>query len=683
MSIFFFLPTVFAAGLPPTLDAFLKGAVVVAFAAVAVLLLCHRLKIPPLVGLLGTGLLIGPSGLGLVEQSEVVEAFAEIGVVLLLFAIGLELSMAKLKELQRFFLVGGGLQAGFTLAAATLVALGLGFDLRRALFYGCLLVLSSTALVLKIYAERGEMESPQGQASLGILLLQDFLIVPMIILVPVLGGRVSASPLELATRFGGGLLVVGAIFFAARYLMPRVLHQIVRTRGREIFVLGAFGLCLGMAWGTAHLGFSLALGAFLAGILVSESEYSHQVVADVAPLRDLFASIFFVSIGMLVDLRIFHSHAAAVFGLAAAIVVGKALLAGGAVALLRLPRRVAVLSGLGLAQVGEFSFVVMEVGRVNGLLTGDRFQIFLAAAVTTLALTPGLVALAPALAARLGGPDRSAEGARASVAPPRVVVIGYGAGGRIIARVLREVRVPYMVVELNGETVRRAKAEGESITFGDASRREILEHAGVPDAQVLVVAISDPSLIPGVVQMARDLHPAIEIVVRTRRVREIDRLRELGADQVIAEEFETAIEIFNRVLRRLHTPRNVIRAQTRVLRQEGYLALRRPALDAEASSALLDALVEGTVEIYRLRRTSPAVGRSLRDLDLRRRVGASVVAVVRGDDSMPNPSADLELAADDSLVVVGSHDEIERAFDLLASPGESTEESSGEKRPAS
>ncbi|MEM8930217.1 MAG: NAD-binding protein, partial [Acidobacteriota bacterium] len=346
----------------------------------------------------------------------------------------------------------------------------------------------------------------------------------------------------------------------------------------------------------AKLGFSLALGAFLAGILISESEYSHQVIADVAPLRDLFASIFFVSIGMLVDLQVFARYAGEVLALAVAIVVVKSLLATIAVLWIPMARRVAVLTGLGLAQVGEFSFVIMAVGRDNGLLTGDRFQIVLAAAVLTLAVTPGLMAVAPALARRFGD-DPIDVTERATETPPRVVMIGYGDGGRIIAGVLREVRIPYIVIELDGDIVRKAKAEGESIVFGDATRREILEHAGVEDAQVLLVTISDQAALPGIVLTARDLHPAIEIVVRTRHVRDIDVLREVGADQVIAEEFETAIEIFNRVLRRLHTPRNVIRAQTRILRQEGYLALRRPALDSEATSALHDAVLEGPVEI--------------------------------------------------------------------------------------
>lgn len=650
---------------------FLQQAVAVFAAAVVVALICMRLRLPSLVGLLLAGILIGPSALGLVDDVEAIELFAEVGVVLLLFIIGLELSLAGLREMGRPFLLGGSLQAVLTLGMVAAGAVVLGATPSRAIFFGMVVTLSSTAIVLKLLDDRREAQTPHGKVTLAILLFQDFLIVPMIVLTPVLGGAVAASPGALAIRFGGSLLAVALVVVGARVLMPRALHLIVRTRSRELFVLGALAICLGMAWATHSFGFSLALGAFVAGLLVSETEYSHQVFADVAPFRDVFASVFFVSIGMLVDLGAAVARWPAVLGLAVAIVAVKALACGAAAAALHYPARTVMAVGLGLAQIGEFAFVLMEVGRENGLLDGSGFQLLLSAAVLTMLATPGLVIAAPALAEvwqrRRGGagislPDDEAAPERSG----HVVVVGFGVGGALLARVLRETRIPYLVIELNGETVRKAAAAGEPILYGDATRREILVHAGVERAAVVVFVVTDPQAVRRAVAVARQLNPGIEIIVRSRQVQEIEELTRLGADQVVAEEFEAAIEIFTRVLERFHVPRNVVRAQTRLLRGEGYLMLRSASMRDGVSEAVLSALAAGTTDVFRIAEGSAAAGRTLRELDLRRRSGASVIALVRGETTYPNPSAEERLEAGDDLVLVGSHAEVDAAWEALS-----------------
>ena len=642
------------------LDHFLQQAVFVLGAAVAVLLASHRLKVPPLVGLLLTGLAIGPSGAGLVSDDEAIHVLAEIGVVLLLFVIGLELPFSRLQEIRRPFLIGGSIQALLTTAVGAGAATLAGLTPSQALFFGFVLTLSSTAIVLKLYGDRRESDAPHGRMALAILLFQDFLIVPMIVLTPVLGGEVAASTAELVRRFGGSLV--------AHYLMPRLFHMLVKTRIRETLVLGALGICLAMSWLTHSLGFSLALGAFVAGIIISETEYSHQVVADMVPFRDVFASVFVISVGMLVDLDYVASHAGIVFGLALAIVAAKILTGGVAVAALRFPPRTVAAVALGLAQVGEFSFVLMEVGHSHGLLQGERYQLLLSAAVLTMLATPVLLPLGPALGLRLRGPAaRDPEGdAAAKARSGHVIVLGFGHGGKLLARVLREVGIPYAVVELNGETVRHASAAGEPIVYGDATRREILEHAGVERANVVVFALSDPEATRHGVRLVRDLNPALEIIVQTRSVPEIAELRERGADQVVADEFETAIEIFTRVLARFHVPRNIVRAQTRLLRGEGYRMLRAPSLAEGVSEAMLEALAAGTTEVFRVEPASAAAGRTLKNLHLRRETGASVIAVVRGDTTHSNPSAELVLEPGDDLVLVGSHEQVDKAFMLLS-----------------
>jgi monovalent cation:H+ antiporter-2, CPA2 family len=329
-----------------------------------------------------------------------------------------------------------------------------------------------------------------------------------------------------------------------------------------------------------------------------------------------------------------------------------------------IPARTAAIVALALAQVGEFSFVLARAGEQVGLLAADQMQYFLAASILSLMATPVLLALAPRLLSRL--PGAAPKAARAPLAN-HVVIVGFGMNGSILARVLRETGIRYVAIELNGDIVRAAKAAGEPILYGDATRREILEHAGLEQASLAVFAISDPDALRLGIGQARALHPELRIVVRTRRMADLDRLYRVGADEVIAEEFETAIEIFNRVLRHYHVPRNIVEAQERILRGDQYQMLRSPRR-GQMPSQILDLLAAGVTEVFLVGAQSPAVGRTLAQLDLRNRAGASVIAVVRGEQPITNPAADLALAGGDALVLVGSHAEIRRGFDLLEGP---------------
>ena len=653
------------------LDTFLREVVLLLASAVVVVLASVKLRVPPIVALLVTGVLIGPHGLSLISGVREVELFAEVGVALLLFTIGLEVSIDRLRRLRRALLLGGSMQVSLTTLVVTGAAVVLGLPWPHALFIGWVAALSSTALVLKLLGEKREIETPHGQLALAILLFQDFLIVPMIALTPVLAGTLGFSVGGLLGRLAGAAGAIAAVFVLARRLFPWLLEIVVRSRVREVLLLGALALCLGMGWLTHSLGFSLALGSFLAGVLLAGSLYSHQVIADIAPFRDLFSGIFFISIGMLLDVGWVVAHPGTVIGVAAAVVALKIATAGAAGAALGYPVRTVVLSAFALAQVGEFSFVLMEVGLANGLLVGDRFQLLLAAAVVTLLATPAVVMVSHPLSAWLSGllPTGLATASGEPVTGEKsdhVVVVGFGVGGRLLARVLREAGVSYVVVELSGELVRTGRYEDEPMLYGDATREEILRRAGIERANVVVFAIADTEGVLLGVRLARRLAPGAQIIVRTRLVREIEGLRAAGADQVVAEEFETAIEVFTRVLERYHVPRNVVRAQTRVLRGEGYSMLRSPSQDSTVSQAVIDALAAGTTDVYLLDSDSVVRGRSLRELDLRRRTGATVIAVVRGGSSQLNPEPDLSLEPGDCLILMGSHEEVDNAFDYLA-----------------
>jgi len=651
----------------------LEELVIVLAASVLVIYLSHKVKLPSVVGFLLTGVLIGPGGLSLVKRAGTIDILAEIGVVMLLFTIGLEFSPERLKKIQRNFWAGGGLQVSLTTAAciALLVAV-LGIAWRQALFYGFLVSLSSTAVVLKILKDRVETDSPQGRISLGVLIFQDIAIVPMIALVPVLANTGRVSPGTIVMRFGLSAAVIGTVFAVARYLMPRVLHVVVRTRIREVFLITALFICLGMALLTSSLGLSLALGAFLAGVLIAESAYSHQVVSDILPFKDVFNSLFFISVGMLLDTGAVWRFKLVVLGLVAAIILLKFAVVVLTVAVLGYAGRIALVTGLALAQIGEFSFVLAGVGRDNGLLEGNVFQAFIASSILTILATPFLIQLSPALAERsqrafgwkARTPDRGGSSGRDL--DGHVIVAGFGLNGRNLAHVLKEAGIPYVILELNPVTVRSATAEGEPIIFGDVSSRSILEEARARQAKGIVFAISDPQMTRRGVRAVREINPDMFIIVRTRYAAEIDDLLALGAGDVIPEEFETSIEIFTRVLDKYHVPRNVIDAQVKVLRGECYGMLRGSCSAIRPSAERIsDLLAAGTAETYFVGGGAWPAGKTLGELDLRVRTGATVIAVVRSRDSFVSPGPDFEIKAMDTLVLVASQRDIDRAFVYL------------------
>ena len=625
----------------------------------------HRFRIPAVVGFLLTGVLIGPSALALIRDVEQVELLAEIGVVALLFTTGLEFSLDRLKSLRKPFLLGGGLQTGLTIGIVLLLMLALGRSWQEALFFGFIVALSSTAIVLKLLSARKENDTPHGWLAIGVLIFQDFLVVPMVVLAPILAHRVDASPIELILRFVGGIAVLGLAAVAARFLIPRILGMLARTAVREIFILGSLLLVLGMSLLTNSLGFSMALGAFLAGILLAGSDYSHQIFSDVVPFRDLFSSVFFISVGMLLDLRMVAERPLQILGVALGIMLLKALIVGVAGMVLRYPLRTSVIAGVSLAQIGEFSFVLLTVPGASDLLTPTDFQTIVAASVFTMIVTPLLLSFAPGLSLKLDElfPARAEGSGRDKSA--HVIVVGYGVNGRNLTRVLREVGIGHVVVEFSGERAALARKEGITVLYGDATRAEILEEAGAERALVIVFGISDPIAVRRAVRFSKQINRNIHIIVRTRLVGEIEPLYTEGADEVVAEEFETSIEIFSRVLQRLHIPRNVIEAETRVLRGDSYEVLRAPRPSKHMSSSVLDLLAAGATEVFLVRDSSRLVGRTMLDLALREKTGATIIAVVRGQKSFPSPAADFDLFGGDNMIIMGGHAQVDEAFRYL------------------
>ncbi|HEV2861458.1 MAG TPA: cation:proton antiporter [Pyrinomonadaceae bacterium] len=656
----------------------LKDLLILLTASVPIAFLFHRLRLPTIVGFMITGVVIGPYGFGLIRDVHAIEVLAEIGVVLLLFTIGLEFSLRRILEMRRLVVAGGGAQV----VATTLLVAGLAYVLGRpanqAVFFGFLFALSSTAIVLKSYVERAEVDAPHGRAGVGILLFQDLSIVVMMLLVPVLGGREGASASQVALALGSALAAVAAIILVSRKAVPYLLHHVVRLRSPDLFIIFVVLVSLGAAWLTSVFGLSLALGAFIAGMVLSESEYSHQVVADILPFRDVFNSVFFVSIGMLLSLSALWADLWVVLAWVCALTLGKAAVVLAVVRLLGYSLRVSTMAAVGLAQVGEFSFILARAGLPQGLLSEADYQRFLAASILSMIATPFLIKAAPRVGYAVqsvfapgslleptvagfdpGGPDLRGH----------VVIVGYGLNGRNLARVLRQVKVPYLVLELNAEAVREARARDERIVYGDATRREVLHHVGLERARVLVLAISDPVATRHTVSLARQMNPDIHVIVRSRYMSELQDLRRLGADEVIPEEFETSIEIFSRVLREYGVARAVIRRQVEAIRSDVYEMLRAPSLPHAGKGEIAEALAGASTETLVVGAESAGAGKTIGELKLRSMTGASVIALVRDGRTELNPGPDLRLRPEDVIVLLGTPEQVDLAIEHIDGAG--------------
>ncbi len=596
---------------------FLADLLVVFAVTAVVVFVFGQARLPSVVGLLVSGVLVGPYGLSLVADVETVKLLAEIGVVVLLFTVGLEFSISRLVVMLPLMARIGLPQVGGTtllVAVATWWYLG---TVAQAVFAGLLVAMSSTAIVLKLLTDRSETGSPHGRIAIAVLLLQDLLVVVAMLAVPLLAeaaGARPAPPVHTASAahpaalfanpvatIVAGLAVVGGVIVAGRRLVPAVLHEVVRQRNRELFLITIVLVCLGTAAITAQVGLSLALGAFLAGLTLAESDYGHQAFTEVLPFRDTLASLFFVSVGMLLDIRFLATHAPLVAATVVAIVVAKTVVTALPAWLAGFPLRTSLLAGAGIAQVGEFSFVLGSRGAEAGLLGAADYQTFLAAAVVTMAATPAVTACLPKLLERLARTPGWARGllhmpaeAAAAELADHVVIAGFGLNGRNISAALGEFGVPHVILELDPQAVRRERHAGHDIRYGDCTRPAVLVHAGLARARAYVIAISDPASTRRSVQAARELSPAVRILVRTEHVAEVDELVALGADDVIPAEFETALALFDRVLGMYDVPQATIASLLTAMRDENYGVFRSgphrrprpgPASAADAAGA--------------------------------------------------------------------------------------------------
>ena len=621
----------------------------------------------------------GPYGFGLIGAIHEVEMLAEIGVILLLFTIGIEFSFKKLIEIKKQVIIGGTLQVGLTILAVFVIARQIGLSSPEAIFYGFLISLSSTAIVLRLIQERAEVDTPHGRTGLGILLFQDVIIVPMILITPMLAGsRAGGIDSNIFIILAKGLAIVSLVPVAAKWLMPWLLHQVARTRSKELFILSVVTICLTIAWLTSKSGLSLALGAFIAGLIISESEYSHQALGNILPFRNVFTSFFFVSIGMLLDTGFLINNPVIILTASAGVLILKALIASGATILLGLPLRSGILAGLSICQVGEFSFILSRTGLEHGLLA-DHYQLFLAVAVLTMAATPFIISLAPRFAdliLRIPVPVKLKTGLwpepekkSHKKLKQHLIIIGFGLNGRNVARAARMTGIPYVVIEMSPDTVKKEREKGEPIFYGDAIHEEVLRHVGIENATVVVIAINDPAATRGITENVRKLNLKAHVIVRTRYLMEMQGLYQLGANEVIPEEFETSVEIFSRVLAKYLIPRDKIDKLVIQLRSDGYEMFRNLSRKSSPFTSLDIQLPDVEVSSMRVEEGSPIVGKSLIELELRKKHGVTVLAVRRDSQTFHNPEVEMPFFVDDVLYLMGAPEKLTESAKLFSCEG--------------
>ncbi len=521
----------------------LKDLVIVLGAAVVVVTLLRRAGFPSIAGFILTGAIVGPNALGLVSETKQVEVLAEVGVVLLLFGIGLEISLSRLRQLWKAIVLGGGLQVGLTIVCTVAIAAWFGLSTGSAIFLGCVVAVSSTAVVLRGLSARGELEAPHGRLALGILVFQDLCVVPMMLAVPYLAGK-GGSAQDIFVTIGTVLLVLAGVLFAASHLAPRLLAFVARARERELFILAVFLVCFGTAWALSLAGISLALGAFLAGLVVAGSEFRHQAMSDLIPPREVFASLFFVSVGMLLNVSDVLQQAISTIGLLCLILIGKFTIILGTALILRLPLRVGILSATTLCQIGEFSFILLKAAQGTNLLESPLSHNLLMAIVLSMLLTPMAIAFGPHLAGRAARVpwlnrllDAEPPGIDAQEPHSKhVIVAGYGLAGRQVCRALQREGAAYIAVDWNTDKVHEAHDAGVRAVLGDLSQREVLEELGCKRARLVVVDINVTSAAASVVRAIRAAAPDVPIIALINFEMDRDLLKSAGASEVVTVE---------------------------------------------------------------------------------------------------------------------------------------------------
>ncbi len=639
--------------------------------AVLAVVAFRQLRLPPMLGYLLAGVIIGPHALGWIPENEETRHLAEFGVVFLMFSIGLEFSLPKLVTMKRIVFGFGTAQVFLTILIVMLMAWVLGLDWRVGLALGFALSMSSTAIVIKMLAERLELNSNHGRQIIGVLLFQDLAVVPFLIIIPVLGSAMGSADINYTVVFAIALLkamaVLSLILFFGQRLMRPWFHMVAKQRSSELFVLNVLLITLGLAWLTEAAGLSLALGAFLAGMLISETEFRYQVEDDIKPFRDILLGLFFITIGMLLDIQVVIDNFLWVVIMLVALIVLKVILITGLSRLFGADSSVAAKTGMNLAQGGEFGFVLLAQAGAIGLVENAILQPVLAAMVLSMFIAPFIIEHSERVVQRFYSNEwmhRAMQitniAAQTIVDDDHVIICGYGRSGQNVSRLLEKELIPFIALDLDPQRIHDATNAGEPVVYGDAARREVLIAAGLLRAKVLIVSYNDTLSSLKILSHVQAIRPDLHVVVRTRDESDIDILKEAGATEVVAEVMEGSLMMVSHALMFLDVPSSQILRCLRQTREERYQLFRgffHGVTDEmeESSDKLLPRLL--TVVIVE---GADAVNKTLGELDLVE-LGVEVTAVRRRNIRGLLPGDDTRLEKDDVIVLRGAQEDLAAA----------------------
>lgn len=649
--------------------------VIILSLSIVILFICIRLKIPGIIGFLISGTLAGPYAFGIIKAVHEVEIMAEIGIILLMFTIGMEFSLKKLMSLGKPVLLGGSIQVFLTIIVFFIISLLAGLNPALALFAGFLVSLSSTAIVLKIIQARGEVDSPYGRISLAILIFQDIIIVPMMLFVPLLAGKTGNIIFAVALILIKAVLILILVAISAKWIIPALFFRVVQTKNKELFLLCIIVLCFGEAFLTSYAGLSLALGALLAGLIIAESGYNYQALSGIVPFRDLFTSFFFISIGMLLNINFLYSNLPLIILITVTVILVKALISGLTALILGYPLRPSILAGLALAQIGEFSFILAKSALSLEFLPENIYQIFLSVSVLTIAATPFIISLSlpvsnfitaiplPAFFCRFTVRNTETEIEKAEGLKNHIIIVGFGLNGRNLAKACSLTGIPYVILEMNPDTVKEEKLKGEPVYYADATQEIVLKKVQIQFAKIIVVGINDPPANLRVTELAKRLNPSLHIIVRTRFMQEIDDIYKLGASEVVVEEFETSFEVFTRVLRKYLIPQDEIEKIVMSLRSGDYKVFRKSSHKFKNCFDL--ELLNISLITLRIKEKSLFSGKSLSQIDLRKKYKVTLAAIKRKDEIISSPDGEMVLNCNDLLILMGSPEDLAEISKLL------------------
>ncbi len=634
-------------------------------------------KQPALLGYIVGGAIVGPTGLGLIKELIQVETLAQFGAAFLLFALGVEFSFSELRKVQKISLGGGGLQILLTILVTTVISVSVGWVAtpQQGVFLGAILSLSSTAVVLKSLMEANETATPHGQVMLGILVVQDLALGLMLAVLPALDrppAEIGIAVLQAAVKIG--LFALGATIIGI-WVVPRFLRLLASTESRELFLLGIVAMCLGIALVTAYLGLSIEMGAFVAGLMISEVEYADQTLAYVEPLRDIFAALFFAAIGMLIDPFFLWENLDLILGLVSIVFIGKFAIITPLVKLFGYPLQTALIAGLGLAQIGEFSFVLASEGRSLGLVSRRVYLLILGTTALTLVVTPFILRLIPSLfnwIETVPALDRWFQPGEPPLEvtehvplEPPIVICGYGRTGQNLATILAEQNVPVVVVDQSESAIQQLRDRGIPYIYGNAVSIPVLTRAGLDRARAMVIALPDAMSTRLCLKHALEISPELDIVVRANQYQDIELLYQLGGSEVVQPEFEASLEMASHLLVKIGLPTIQIQRQVKTIRNSHYLELRPEGTFSQITSDVQAATLGMNRRWHRLSMTSPLLGNSIASARIRPLTGATIVAIQRENGTQidyPNGGTTFEMG--DSCLVIGSVEE-QNVFEQL------------------